>query len=124
MEDDTVIQFSQPKLRGVIQANSFVLHGPTIQTQVHKLSPEMRGDVSNQAARGPGIDFAAMTHTMKKIQHVMESGKYSQDDLKDPKKTQEFHEALLRAGVTEEELRAMQQGITGELPKDEDELPE
>lgn len=116
MEDNTVTQLANPKLRGSMQAKTFVLNGASTQTSIEQLSPQMRGEQSQGGGgSGGGVAsdddaamFAKLQKTMAKIQQVMASSNISQDDLQDPAKAKKFQAALLSSGITENDLQLLQ----------------
>jgi len=108
--DGQVTQLTQPKVRGSLQANSWVITGPISQTQVSKLSPEMRGD-NIQASRGgnptsglpPAFQSAAL-----KFKAAIDKAGISEADMSNPEKQGLMMEAINNAGLTDDERRALE----------------
>jgi hypothetical protein len=115
MNDGSVIQFANPKVRGSMPANAFVLHGSTVQTNINKLTPDMRGEFAAQNPGGAG-GFGGMNPQLQqllmKLQNAMSSSGLSDKDLQDPSKQSVVQEALLKAGLTPEEM-GMLTGMVG-----------
>ena len=109
MEDGNVVQFTNPKVRGLMQANAFVLHGSVSQTTTTKLSPDMKGEYSRQ----PQMSTEAqrkLSAAVAKIQQAMASGKISENDLKNPETSSELFE---KVGLSEEEAKLLSASLPG-----------
>jgi len=106
MNDGSVVQFSNPKVRGLLPANAFVLHGNTTQKNVNMLAPDMKGE----GARTGGLNSSMSSTfgaTVEKIKRVMEREKLTLDDLQNSAKQTQIQEAFAKAGVTDEEMAMM-----------------
>ena len=117
MNDGSVVQFTGPKVRGSMPANSFVLFGTSSQTTISKLSAEMRGE--GAGARSAGAGGAPqlppqLENALKKFQTAMEKAGISQNDMQDPAKQSKVQAALANAGLTEEE-NATLQALMGQM---------
>lgn len=88
--DGAVVSFSQPKVRGLIQANTMVIHGPVANTHVSKIAPELRGDLS---AGGEGMPQFS-PEMIQQIQKVMSDNNWTEADLQDPSKQSEISAAF------------------------------
>ena len=129
MNDGSVIQFTNPKVRGSMPSNSFVLFGSSAQTNINKLSADMRGE---GAARSSGPAGAGASQfppefetALKKFQMAMEKAGLKQNDLQDPAKQNKVQAALTNAGLSERE-NATLQAIFGQFSggAGEEEMPE
>lgn len=113
MNDGSVTQFTNPKVRGSMPANAFVLHGSTVQTNISKLTPDMRGEFAqNPGAGGLGGMSPQLQQMLMKLQSAMTASGLSDKDLQDPSKQATVQQALLKAGLTPEEM-AMLTGMAG-----------
>lgn len=102
--DGNVAQIVNPKVRGSLQANSFVVHGNVQQKTVSQLAPDMRGDnirapeMANPFANNPLIASAT-----GKLQAAFAAAGLSQADLANPDKQGEIAAAIDKAPMSKEE---------------------
>ncbi|KAH9248515.1 hypothetical protein BASA81_013841 [Batrachochytrium salamandrivorans] len=108
-----VVSFAQPKVRGMIQANTMVIHGPVANTHITKIAPEMRGDLAPGNAGMPQLT----PDMMKQIQQIMAANGLTEADLQDPSKQEQVAKAFASFGGAEEA------GADGEVEEDDDEMP-
>lgn len=117
MEDGKVTQFTSPRLRALMQANAFVIHGNAAQTSVDKLSPDMQGHMAPGAGQGLQV-----TPEMAKLAQLMQEHNLSPEDLQDPTKQSKIEEMFKSAGINENEL--MGQGAAANEDEDVPSLSE
>jgi len=104
MNDGTVTQLINPRLRGSMQANAWVLVGSSTQTDVSKLTPDMRGEGGGGAAGGIPPYFES---AIRKMQMALQASGLSQEDLANPEKGALVQQALESAGLTEQEQQVL-----------------
>lgn len=110
-----VVSFAQPKVRGMIQANTMVIHGPVANTHISKISPDMRGDM----AAGNNAGMPQITpDMMMQIQQIMAANGLTEADLQDPSKQEQVAKAFASLGGG----GAGEEGEDGEV-EDDDEMP-
>ena len=108
MNDGSVVQIANPKVRGALQANSFVIHGSPAQKSVSQLAPNMRGDslgmnsAMNDLAMNPVIQSATA-----KLQAAFTAAGLSQEDLQNPSKQGEVQAAIDNAVLSPEERQSI-----------------
>ena len=109
-ENGDVTQIRQPKVRGLLQANAFVVHGATTSMKVSDLTPDMQGNQSS-GYRGAG-NYGGMPgmpdpSIMQKLQQIMQQTGIKPEDFSDPSKAEQLAEAMKKAGISDQDMSSL-----------------
>jgi hypothetical protein len=109
--DGKVTQITSPRVWGLLQANSFVVHGTSSEKTIAQLSPDMRGDATAQAPAGGGGGMGGLPPAFQsaamKLKSALDKAGLKDSDVSDPSKAEDLKKVMEGLSLTDEEGQAL-----------------